>query len=85
MEKTVNPLEKYIKESGESKLSFSRKCKIAASTIYGICRGNIPHRMTAIQICRHSQGKLKPEDFGWVRETQSGRFYKNLNRVKIDR
>ena len=88
MDKTVNPLTKYLEKKGENRLAFSRKCKVPATTIYSICGGRIPNRATAIQICRHTDGEITPEDFGWVREIKpsaKNRFIKNIHRSKIIR
>ena len=86
MDKTVNPLRKYLDETGENVLAFSRKCKLPPTTVYDIYKGRIPNRSTAIQICRHTQGKIKPEDFGWIKLcSDKNRYSKNIHRRRIKR
>ncbi len=88
MEETVNhrenPLKKYLEKSGESIFVFARKCGIPATTLYDIAKGATPHRSTALKICRHTQGFIKPEDFGWLKLC-GNKFAKNPFRSKMAR
>ena len=66
MTNTQHPLQKYLEETNESTLSFSRRACIPSATLYRIIKKmNKPYRRTAVKICRHSKGMLKMEDFGF--------------------
>lgn len=60
-----NPLARWLRERGESQLSFAGRCGVASGVVSRWCSGaRIPDRRCAILIEYHTKGDVPVEAWG---------------------